>query len=429
MERGAAVELVVPGPFWARALAMALARPAGAEVRLVLPLGLARCGPTLRLLARRPPLPSLGEAPSQQARLMLLFSDAPAAALQASLPALGGGPGRWRALLVVGRGPAEGRVLARAVSPAGEALPIASLALPGPGLPRLPLLPGDRPAGEDVDREADAVPPRWSRTAGALGEAAWRRLAVLRVGLVGCGRLGSALALALAQAGLRELVLVDPDVVEAHTLGEGAALEPRHLGQPKAEALAASLSEQHPWLHARAVSGSVSRWQALAALRGCEVLLSCADADGGRLGAALLASRYVQVLLDVGTGIFQEQDGRRVRGGEVRLVLPGDGCLGCLGGVADPSAARAQLGDPAAEMALLGTVDWRRQRAGSLRSLNLTVAGLALQLLERLLTGEQDRSTWLRLEWDRGPAPTLTALPPHRQPSACVCQHLGAGDP
>lgn len=88
-------------------------------------------------------------------------------------------------------------------------------------------------------------------------------LRTLRVVMVGCGSLGSPIARSLAQAGVGEIDLIDPDQVKLentsrHVLGADT------YRQNKAAALAQRLQRDFP--HSRA-SGHPSSWQKLAAER------------------------------------------------------------------------------------------------------------------------------------------------------------------
>lgn len=72
-----------------------------------------------------------------------------------------------------------------------------------------------------------------------------------RVGIAGCGGLGSNVALMLARCGVGHLLLADADVVDASNLNR-QQFWPRHVGRPKAEALAELLQELNPALEADA---------------------------------------------------------------------------------------------------------------------------------------------------------------------------------
>src|SRR5947207_1239829 len=83
----------------------------------------------------------------------------------------------------------------------GRREPVAALALVGAGLARVPLR-GGRDQGEgDPRRATPSEDGLLSRTAGALGPDAFVRLQGLRLAVVGCGRLGSLAAEALATVG------------------------------------------------------------------------------------------------------------------------------------------------------------------------------------------------------------------------------------
>src|SRR5262249_22598380 len=117
------------------------------------------------------------------------------------------------AVLALGLGRAAGRV-AGTYFALGGAQPLHRLAVVGS-----PLAP-TRLTGERRGALPDRATEVWSRTRGALGEAAFRRLHGLHVGVVGCGRSGSLAAVALHRLGVGRLTLIDPDPIEPHNLGE-----------------------------------------------------------------------------------------------------------------------------------------------------------------------------------------------------------------
>ena len=158
------------------------------------------------------------------------------------------------------------------------------------------------------------------------------------------------------------------------------------------------------------------------ALKPADVFICCVDDDAARLATGLLASLYLRPLLDVGTGVLATSEPRV--GADVRLVLPGR-CLLCLGGVADLDAARRDLLHGAASAA---PVEWRRQRRGSLRSLNGLAVHLGLRLLEGLVSGRRRDSAWLRLETDASALPALEHRTLPAVPLCRACAWTGTGD-
>ena len=67
----------------------------------------------------------------------------------------------------------------------------------------------------------------------------------VRIGVAGAGGLGSNAALMLVRSGVGKLLLLDDDVVDASNLNR-QQYWPRHVGQPKVEALADLLRELDP---------------------------------------------------------------------------------------------------------------------------------------------------------------------------------------
>jgi hypothetical protein len=271
---------------------------------------------------------------------------------------------------------------------------------------------------------------RWSRTIGALGLDAYQRLISLRYALIGVGRTGSSLALALARLGVRHLTLIDPDPIEPHNLGEMEGVTDADLGKPKVEALADHLRAQFPNfpIFQFPIPASITHLRALHAAQASDVLFCCCDHDSARLATAAIAALFCKPLMDVATGIFQIPNPndqtpnlnvptnspthragteapplpltRRVMGADIRLILPAETCLLCWGGLRDETGARRALASADAERALYAQRDWRRERAGSLASLNHLAVSLALRLWEDFLSERVHTSTWVHVEFD-----------------------------
>jgi hypothetical protein len=237
---------------------------------------------------------------------------------------------------------------------------------------------------------------RWVRRSGAFDDAAFvpldqdseadSPLAGLHVAVVGCARLGSLMAGMLARAGVDQLDLIDADVLEAHSL-EAIECSATDVGRPKVEAVAAFLGAQFPRVAIRPHVVPVEAPEAFELCARANLVVSAPDDNRARLTAALAATTHCRPHLDLGTGVFGGRPGDNAApwraGADVRLVLPGDGCLLCVGGL--------DLGRRPAR-------DWREQRAGSLRSLNRLACSQGLALLLAHVRGARGRSAWMRLE-------------------------------
>jgi hypothetical protein len=277
----------------------------------------------------------------------------------------------------------------------------------GPAMLRIE--PGEFP------RPLGGVPARgtFSRLIGALGgRSPMRRLRQLRVAVVGVSRLGSLLATSLAKAGVRELALIDADRVERHHLPAMDLPDVAAVGTPKVHATARLLAAVAPWTRVQAIAADLQDPAAVLACSSADVLVTAPDQPEPRLLAGMLAVAGHRVLLDVGTGVFGAGE-RFEAGADVRLLLPGDPCILCAGGL---------------DLATRPAGDFRRNRAGSLRSLNQMAVGFALFQLERLLVGQLAGGAWWQLQALSSGEVAVRAMPIRAAAECTLCRLAGAGD-
>jgi hypothetical protein len=323
---------------------------------------------------------------------------------------------RFTGLLLLGSGASAGRIWGLVRAGCG-AESVDRFRLVGAGMHELPLEAVD-PAPDRAGVAGELSPsPRWSRTVGALGGSeVWQRLTNLRIAVIGCGRSGSLMAMDLARIGVRHLTLIDPDRLEPHNLGEMDGVTPCELGEPKAEALAWPLraARSDEGFFVEPILSSVAEPVAYRAARCHDVLVCCADNDAARLASAIVATLYHRPLIDVGTGIsYQAENGnvegagrpsrppavaRRTMGADVRLIVPGTGCLLCQGGLSNYGRAVEELTRWREPAAVRPARPWNEERAGSLRSLNQLAVSLAMRMLEDLVAERIQSSMWAHAE-------------------------------
>ncbi len=127
---------------------------------------------------------------------------------------------------------------------------------------------------------------------GADAERVQRRLSQARVVLLGCGGIGSLVAVTLATAGVGELTLVDGDHVELSNLTRQFLFTEADIGLPKAEALARELRRRNSSCRVRPVVRGVADAADLEHLPVCDLLVVSADSPGltGMVNAYCVAS-------------------------------------------------------------------------------------------------------------------------------------------
>jgi len=136
---------------------------------------------------------------------------------------------------------------------------------------------GERPAAEEMDRLL------YARHTPGVHEKVRRA----RVGIMGLGGLGSAVAVALARIGVGELLLVDFDVVEPSNLNRQQYFMDQ-VGMLKTEAMAANLAYINPYIRVRTDCCVLTEENIPAIFRGVDALAECFD-DAAMKAAALRA--------------------------------------------------------------------------------------------------------------------------------------------
>lgn len=309
--------------------------------------------------------------------------------------------------VVISRGADAGRAAASMKWRKGsDAVRVDAIRLPGLVLTRALNLSDEYLDHGEAPRRNDRY---WSRTRGALTDETWENIVGLHVGIVGCGRLGGAIAMELGRLGVGRFTLIDEDIVEEHNLGETPFLRTLHLGVPKVSAVAAELEANYRLPDAPRVDTvrtSVGTFLATDALADCDLVISAADEPIARAIAALVCSAHLIPHLDIATDIHTDF-GRQRLTGDVRLTFPGDACLHCLGGFAGRERIHAELasGWPIRRIAQA----WHEERDGSLRSLNMQVIALALRTIEAHAGGALQESAWIQYQDSDGlPATIVT---------------------
>ncbi len=271
---------------------------------------------------------------------------------------------------------------------AGEVAPLAGFRVIGPGLPKTAT------TGRSV---ADSL---WSRTIQAVGERAFGKVIQSSAAVVGASRLGSAVAFQLAGVGIRRLVLVDPDRLEDHNVVGMVGVRAVDVGEAKVVALARNLVAFRPDLAVTAFAHDILDRRVL--LRDIDLIVTTVDRDAGRLKVAHWAAEHGVVHLDVGTGVTHRPEGRQLAA-DVRLLLPGMGCVRCVGGLGDLDQAEYELRAPPGAAPRRPPEPWdARGRLGSLPTLNGIAAATGVQLWLDLVNGDLGGSTWHRQRWVPG---------------------------
>jgi hypothetical protein len=216
---------------------------------------------------------------------------------------------------------------------------------------------------------------RQERAFGAEGQAVLQRL---KVGIVGVGGTGSLVAEQLARAGVRDLLLIDPDRVEASNLSRLFGASMIDVGKPKVEVIGRHV-RSFGAERVGCVAESAIRQAVLLRLRDRDVVFGCVDNDRSRAILNRFAHQYLVPVVDVGIRLDARNGAMRAAAGRVSVVGSGMVCLRCshhlnaerIRAESLPSSERRAL---EREGYIMGVDD----PAPAVVSLNTVVAGLGV---------------------------------------------------
>lgn len=171
------------------------------------------------------------------------------------------------------------------------------------------------------------------------GEQGQRILAGLRVGLVGCGGVGSILASQLPRLGVGELVLVDFDRLERANANRSAGASRMDVRQARLKTYVAQ-REAHraaiqPGFETTVVDGSVVEddptYAAVPALLDCDLVIAAVDAARPRKVLDHLGTLHCIPVLSGGSRLHANEDGLLREEAKIQTSITGPGfsCFGC----------------------------------------------------------------------------------------------------
>ena len=171
------------------------------------------------------------------------------------------------------------------------------------------------------------------RTVSVWGEGNHSHMARLKIGIVGLGSVGGAVAMSLARSGFTRLAFIDHDEIQVHNLDRLDYATKQHLGMLKIEvakqrALEIATASQ---IGIDVVPFSVVEEAGYQAALNCDVLISCVDRPRPR--SILNHFAYAHLIPVVDGGIAVRFKNGKFSGVEwqVQTVGPNRPCLKCVG--------------------------------------------------------------------------------------------------
>ena len=172
---------------------------------------------------------------------------------------------------------------------------------------------------------------RFDRQRRIFGDEGQNRLRRTKVGIVGCGGLGSFTVLELAYLGVGKIVLIDQDTLETPNRNRLVGAWSSHReGMSKVEILRELAMRIDSGVDIEVQPTPFESREAQAALANVDVLMGCVDHDGPRFLLNEFCCKHGLPLIDAASDTLLE-DGRVLFGGRVCVATHLTGCLFCFG--------------------------------------------------------------------------------------------------
>ena len=166
-------------------------------------------------------------------------------------------------------------------------------------------------------------------------------LSQLKIGIVGLGGTGSAVAEQLVRAGVTNYKIIDDDIFEPSNKTRLYGSYASDNNQYKTKIVKRNIQRIQPSATVTEIRKKITTEQDLEELLSCDVVFSCTDKHIPRSLLSNFVYQYFIPVIDVGVGIDVENE--TIVGANVRATLIGPGlpCLYCIG-IVDPEVILAE---------------------------------------------------------------------------------------
>lgn len=188
----------------------------------------------------------------------------------------------------------------------------------------------------------------FNRTISAWGEAQQAHLSRVWIGIVGLGSVGSIVAEALVKIGVRNIVLIDFDIVRKKNLDRLNGIGKKSVGRVKVAAIrdylmTVTANEQ---VNIEVCPYSIAEKEGLLAALNCDLLFSCVDRPWPRFILNEIAFANIIPVVDGGIDTNQNKRGTNLDQArwKTHIAGPGRACLQCIGQYLPEDVALEQSG-------------------------------------------------------------------------------------
>jgi len=266
-----------------------------------------------------------------------------------------------------------------------------------------------------------STPEVFDRQVRAFGSAGQHALQRLRIAIVGLGGIGSLIAQQLVHLGVRDFILIDPDVIEITNLNRVANATHADIGQPKVDVAARYIQAVANDAKVARVQGDIIRAATARELLSADFIFGCTDSHGSRAVLQQIAYQYLIPYIDLGT-VIATRDGKLDHiYGRIQLLSPGLACFAC-DGLLDSNEVRRDM-MTAFERQADPYIQGAREPAPAVMPLNGTVASLGVTMFLSVVVGVPSGAR--HILYDMRTA-TLRVVKAQPNPDCYICSPSGA---
>lgn len=195
------------------------------------------------------------------------------------------------------------------------------------------------PTNHRKSNKMDRLNKRYHRQVLAFGEEGQKRLAAMKIGVVGVGGTGSIMVEGLVRLGAKRLVLIDEDRLEDTNLNRWQGAHANDVGKLKVKVAKNRLKKIDP--HAQIDAHAISLFckEAIDALKDCDMLIGTVDSDEARYILNRMSLCYLIPYMDCSSGVVVSTEGRinQVAARNVTVVPSKTECFVCTDHYLDKS--------------------------------------------------------------------------------------------
>ena len=192
------------------------------------------------------------------------------------------------------------------------------------------LVVGEKIESVSPDEDSEDAPPEEAlRNIQAFGEGTYNTFKRLRIGVVGCSGTGCHVIEQLMRLQVGELVLVDPDKIEAKNLNRLVGTGKNDIGKSKVHFYKNYIERKRLGVHVMAFPFNLFQSdEARKSLSTCDILFGCVDSASGRMLMNTISTFYLIPYFDMGVALEADGvGGVSYVGAQIDYLIPGRSSL------------------------------------------------------------------------------------------------------